>query len=137
MKIPKQEYTPEFRKLAVKRVKSGQAISAVAKDCIAKWYVDGTEIMEIRVPSDRAHGLPYINGFRVPINLTINGRKYAAGLRATANNSYVWICPDVKTMDDRPEKLAHVLASAGFKKSDKVFLVTDGNAIEMTAASSS
>ena len=32
MKIPKQEYTPEFRELAVKRVKAGQRIGAVAKD---------------------------------------------------------------------------------------------------------
>ncbi len=32
MKIPKQEYTPEFRELAVKRVKEGQSIGAVAKD---------------------------------------------------------------------------------------------------------
>ena len=32
MKIPKQEYTTEFKALSVKRVKSGQSISAVAKD---------------------------------------------------------------------------------------------------------
>lgn len=32
MKIPKQDYTQEFRELAVKRVKSGQPISAVSKD---------------------------------------------------------------------------------------------------------
>jgi transposase len=31
-KIPKQEYTPEFKELAVKRVNSGQGIAAVAKD---------------------------------------------------------------------------------------------------------
>ena len=31
-KIPKQEYTPEFKELAVKRVTSGQGIAAVAKD---------------------------------------------------------------------------------------------------------
>lgn len=31
-KIPKQEYTPEFKELAVKRVNSGQGIGAVAKD---------------------------------------------------------------------------------------------------------
>jgi len=31
-KIPKQEYTPEFKELAVKRVTSGQGIGAVAKD---------------------------------------------------------------------------------------------------------
>ena len=31
-KIPKQEYTAEFKELAVKRVNSGQALAAVAKD---------------------------------------------------------------------------------------------------------
>jgi len=31
-KIPKQEYTAEFKELAVKRVKSGQSAGAVAKD---------------------------------------------------------------------------------------------------------
>ena len=32
MKIPKQEYTIEFKELAVKRVKAGQSVGAVAKD---------------------------------------------------------------------------------------------------------
>lgn len=32
MTIPKQEYTAEFRELAVKRVKDGQGIAAVARD---------------------------------------------------------------------------------------------------------
>ncbi len=32
MKIPKQEYTPEFREMAVKRVKEGQSMGAVAKE---------------------------------------------------------------------------------------------------------
>jgi len=31
-KIPKREYTPEFRELAVKRVQAGQTIVAVAKE---------------------------------------------------------------------------------------------------------
>ena len=31
-KIPKQEYTVEFKELAVKRVKAGQGIAAVARD---------------------------------------------------------------------------------------------------------
>ena len=31
-KIPKREYTTEFRELAVKRVKDGQSAGAVAKD---------------------------------------------------------------------------------------------------------
>jgi transposase len=32
MKIPKQEYTAEFKELAVKRVKDGQTAGAVAKE---------------------------------------------------------------------------------------------------------
>ena len=32
MKIPKQEYTPEFRELAVKRVKAGQSVGTVARE---------------------------------------------------------------------------------------------------------
>ncbi len=31
-KIPNQEYTPEFKELAVKRVKDGLSIGAVAKE---------------------------------------------------------------------------------------------------------
>ena len=31
-KIPKQEYTPEFKEVAVKRATNGQGIAAVAKD---------------------------------------------------------------------------------------------------------
>jgi len=30
--IPKQEYTAEFKELAVKRVKGGQSVGVVAKD---------------------------------------------------------------------------------------------------------
>jgi len=32
MKIPKQEYTAEFKELAVKRVQGGQTVGAVARD---------------------------------------------------------------------------------------------------------
>ena len=32
LKIPKQEFTAEFKELAVKRVKSGQSVAAVAKE---------------------------------------------------------------------------------------------------------
>ena len=31
-RIPKQDYTPEFRELAVKRVSAGQTVGAVARD---------------------------------------------------------------------------------------------------------
>jgi transposase len=32
LKIPKQEYTSEFRELAVKRVKAGQSVGTVARE---------------------------------------------------------------------------------------------------------
>ena len=32
MKIPKQAYTPEFKELAVKRIKDGQSVSVVCKE---------------------------------------------------------------------------------------------------------
>lgn len=32
MKIPKQAYTAEFKKLVVKRIKDGQSISTVCKE---------------------------------------------------------------------------------------------------------
>ena len=103
---------------------------------LGKRYADGTEPMEIWVPSDRANGLPYSNGQRVPVSLKISGDFYHAGLRATVKNAYVWISPDVINGAGLPEKLAHVLARAGFKKNDKVFLCIEGTDIALKAASS-
>ena len=100
---------------------------------LGKRYADGTEPMEIWVTIDRACGLPYSNGNRIPIDLQINGDHYHAGLRATVNNAYVWISPDIKTQDGIPKKLAHVLEIAGFKKNDRVLLATNGKNIVLTA----
>lgn len=99
-------------------------------------YPDGTERMEIHLPSDRTNGLPYSDGNRVPLELQINGDHYRAGLRATVSNPYIWISPDLKTKDGVSEKLAHVLTKAGFKKNDKIFLVIDGKNIVVMPASS-
>lgn len=99
-------------------------------------YKDGTERMEIWVLPNSANDLPYSYGKRIPIDLQINGEHYNAGLRATMNNAYIWISPDVKTKDGVSEKLAYVLIKAGFKKNDKVFLGTDGNNIVLRATSS-
>lgn len=97
-------------------------------------YADGIERMEIWIDSDRANGLPYSYGHRIPIVLQINGVHYHAGLRATVNNDYVWISPDLKSEDGVADKLAYVLTKAGFNKNDKVILITDGKNIVLTAA---
>lgn len=59
MKIPKQEYTPEFRELAVKRVRAGQTIGTIAKELglveqtLRNW-VKAAEAGKLNVASGRA-----------------------------------------------------------------------------------
>lgn len=104
---------------------------------LGKPYADGTEPIEIHVSTDRANGLPYRYDTRVPIVLHINGKSYQAGLRATKDNSYVWICPNAKTEDGTQIRLAHIVTDAGFKKNDRISLLVDGKDIRLEANSSS
>ena len=97
-------------------------------------YADGTERIEIHVPSDRALGLPYLHNIRVSVVLHIAGEPFDAGLRATAHNSYVWICPNVIAKDGKRKNLAHLVAAAGFKKNDPVHLFVDGRDIILKLA---
>lgn len=76
-------------------------------------YADGTERMEIHVPANRAHGMLHRNGNRIPIVLRIGRRLYRGGLRATDNNLYVWICPDVEAPDGTEARLANLLLNEG------------------------
>jgi len=91
-------------------------------------YADDVERIEIHVSSNHAKGLPYTLGVRVPVFLNIQGESYDAGLRSTTNNTYVWICPDLRKNGKRL-KLAHVIAAAGFKKNDQVLLLVNGKEI--------
>ena len=111
-------------------------INAVIRG-LGKPYADGTEPIEIHVPTDRVNGLPYCYDTRVPVVLYINGKSYQAGLRSTKNNNYVWICPDAKTKDGIKTRLADIVAEAGFRKNDRISLFIDGNDIRIEANSSS
>lgn len=97
-------------------------------------YVDGTERMEIHVRLDDARALPHAMNIRIPVLLAISGTQYHAGVRATPNNLYVWICPDIRTLLCERKKLGHALADAGFHKNDQVFLDVDGNSITLRAS---
>lgn len=104
---------------------------------LGKPYADGTESIEIHVPPNHAHGLPFSYGTRVPVVLIVNGETYHAGLRATLANKYVWICPNVKTKDGKSKKLAHIVADAGFKKNDRAILeVTETGIVLKTGVAS-
>jgi transposase len=59
-KIPKQEYTAEFKELAVKRVKAGQGIAAVARDLglveqtLRHWMKAAAKSGKLNAPSGKA-----------------------------------------------------------------------------------
>jgi len=70
-KIPKQEYTAEFRRLAVKRMKAGQTAGAVAKELglveqmLRNWVkafdagkLNGPDTKQFKATTDSKHSLP-------------------------------------------------------------------------------
>lgn len=77
---------------------------------------------------------PYRKGERVPVVLRVGRRLYRAGLRATENNLYVWICPDVVAADGTETRLAHLLTDEGLDCNDRVYLVVDGSNIAVVPA---
>jgi hypothetical protein len=59
-RIPKQGYTPEFRELAVKRVKAGQTVGAVAKIDTHREELELALICAIHAELKGAYGSPRI-----------------------------------------------------------------------------
>jgi hypothetical protein len=94
------------------------------------------ERQEIHVKKTDAQGLPFVDDERIPIALVINGRQYAAGLRATTKNKYVWICPDLIDGDGAGVKLAQVLTAAGFTENQRVELTLSGTTISVCPSGS-
>lgn len=97
-------------------------------------YADGTERMEIHVLVNRAQGLPHRNGERIPVLLRIGRTLYQGGLRATENNPYVWLCPDVIAANGTETRLADPLINEGLGRNDPVFLIVDGSNIVVVPA---
>jgi len=105
-----------------------QHISGNVRD-LGRTYKNGFPVLEIHVPINRANGLPYQTGRRVPVNLNINGIEYLAGLRSTSANGYVWICPDIYRSRDERYTLGWVLTEAGYKANDSVQLLVKGKTL--------
>ncbi len=98
---------------------------------LGRCYVGGLEYLEVHIPKDAGPSLPVKEGKRVPIRLAVDGQWYAAGIRSTSRNAYIWICPDVLDSHGQGTNLAHVLGRAGFTKNDRVTLDVQGTSIKV------
>jgi len=81
-----------------------------------------TDRLEITISKNQDHRLPLKPGRRVPINLSIGGESYEAGVRIT-KQGVPWICPDLRDSRGQKVRLADALRRSGFEKGDKVFIV--------------
>jgi hypothetical protein len=94
-------------------------------------YADGTPALEIHVPRNCAGGLPFSVGVRVRIILRFDGIPYDAGLRATERNDYVWVSPDLRTVNGTRTTLGHILTRRGIWRNANVLLIADGHSISV------
>lgn len=101
---------------------------------VATFYSDGAEAMEIHTPKSEAHGLPFVDGQRVPVSLRIGAREFIAGLRATESNRYVWISPDVRDSEGRKARLVDILKEANIGKNQRLGLLVNGTNITVQSA---
>lgn len=85
-------------------------------------YKSGAPRLEIHVPKKHAEGLPYKLGERVQTALCVGEVEYFAGLRATHDNDYVWVCPDMLDAVGARRKLGPTLVEAGFVPNEPVRL---------------
>ena len=108
-------------------------VDGVVRD-LGEPYVDGTPRLEIHIPIGRTEGLPVQIGERVPVRLHVSGDVYDAGLRATSENKYAWVCPDVVTGAGGSTSLGRVLTAAGFAANDPVRLGVVGSSLTVRRA---
>lgn len=94
-------------------------------------YADGTPTLEIHVPRNRAEGLPFHVGARVPITLRFAGIEYDAGLRATERNDYVWVSPTLRSVNGTRTTLGRVLTEGGLRPNDPLILVVEDHLVSV------
>lgn len=96
-------------------------------------YADGTARLEIHFPLADAVRLPCKQGTRVVIELWIDETAYRAGLRSTARNDYLWICPDVYDAQGKRMKLGRVLTDAGLRANQRTEIRCQGTNLRVLA----
>jgi len=96
---------------------------------LVTYYADGVERQEIWIHKRAAAELPYCEGQRVAVRLTVGSKTFNAGIRATSRSPEVWICPDLYDEASNKVRLADALRQAGFVKNDRVRLRVSGLAV--------
>ena len=94
-------------------------------------HSDGLESMSVEVNRSAAEGLPFEEGSRVPIRLSLGSETYAAGLKATSRNRTVWISPDLADGKGQRLSLAKALLDHGFRKNQSVLLIVQGDHVRV------
>lgn len=102
---------------------------------LGKCFADGVEELSVEIPKNRAVGLPFRIGERVPIRLAVNGEIFQAGLRATERNRTVWICADLYDARGRRFRLTDLVS--GFRPATRIDLMTDGDKVTLVSHESS
>jgi hypothetical protein len=99
---------------------------------LGKTYANGLEHVEISIDKHEARGLPFVEGEDVPIRLRIGGRTVAATLKATRDNSNVWISQSIVDEHGERSTLALLFRDAQLAKNQRLHLVVDGDVITAT-----
>jgi hypothetical protein len=107
-------------------------ISAIVRG-LGKNYADGIEMLSVDVRKEEAAGLPFADGRRTQINLSVGKERYTAGLRTTSRMPTVWISPNLIDSRGKMTTLAKVLAANGIVKNDSVTLEVQEEYIRLFA----
>lgn len=94
--------------------------------CVGEPYSDGTPRLELHIPIDRAHGLPFQFNIPVPIQLQIGLEEYRAELRSTTENKYIWVSSKIHSLNGERQKLGRILTDAAFRANDRVRIMVEG-----------
>ena len=97
-------------------------------------YADGLERQEIIINKKYATSLPCKDNLRIPIKLLIATQTYDAGIRTTPNVKFVWICPDLRDINNRKISLARILKNNGFSNNQKIILEVDRKEVQISRA---
>lgn len=94
--------------------------------CVGEPYSDGTPRLELHIPLNRAHGLPFQFNIPVPIQLQIGPEEYRAELRSTTANKYIWVSSKIHSLNGERQKLGRILTNAAFRANDRVRIMIEG-----------